>query len=170
MGRDRDGIWFRSSTPVVFQMYPVVTLEELKSVILRNMGLGLYGTREVMELLTEMQSMPEVGGGSSNSNGVIPCSPINCPAPEVPMLMDANSGEDSDEEFVPDVEESSESLDGSEFVPESQSRTGFLLPAPAPIPDLSSVNSHFHTLPYSGLIGPGIAIRGSASPRYVHSA
>ncbi|MED6157169.1 hypothetical protein PIB30_020836 [Stylosanthes scabra] len=59
--------------------------------------------------------------------------------------MDGNSG-DSYEEFVPDIEESSESLDGSEFVPESQSRRGFLLPTPAPIPDLSSVNSHFHTL------------------------
>ncbi|MED6203805.1 hypothetical protein PIB30_003097 [Stylosanthes scabra] len=105
-----------------------------------------YGAREVMELLTEMQSMPEVIGGSSSSNGVIPCSRIHCPAPEVPMLMDGNSGEDSDEEFVPDIEESTESSDGSEFVPESQSRRGFLLPAPAPIPDLSSVNSHFHTL------------------------
>ncbi|MED6110352.1 hypothetical protein PIB30_041998 [Stylosanthes scabra] len=106
MGRDKDGIWFRSSTPVVFQMYPVVTLEELKSVILRNMRLGVVGTslvrrvayrllnvfppdpfkfkilwvdsdehvhalfdlhrryetREVMELLTEMQSIPEVAG------------------------------------------------------------------------------------------------------------
>ncbi|MED6197979.1 hypothetical protein PIB30_061818 [Stylosanthes scabra] len=80
MGRDRDGIWFRSPTPIVFQMYPVGTLDELKSVILRNMGLGAvgtsYGTREVMELLTEMQSMPDVGG-SSSSNGVIPCSPIH---------------------------------------------------------------------------------------------
>ncbi|MED6142820.1 hypothetical protein PIB30_001019 [Stylosanthes scabra] len=190
IGRDRDNIWFRSSTPIVFQMYPVVTLEELKSVILRNMGLGAvetslvkrvahhllnvflpdqfkfkifwvdsdehvralfdlhrrYETREVMELLTEMQSMPEVAGVSSSSNGVIPCSPIHCPAPEVPMLMGANSGEDSDEEFVPDFEESSESSDDSEFVPESQSRTGFLLPTSASIPDLSSVNSHFHTL------------------------
>ncbi|MED6205256.1 hypothetical protein PIB30_016049 [Stylosanthes scabra] len=103
MGRDRDGIWFRSPTPVMFQMYPVVTLEELKSVILGNMGLGAvgtllvrrvayrllnvfppdpfklwvdsdehvralfdlhcrYGTREVMELLMEMQSMPKVVG------------------------------------------------------------------------------------------------------------
>ncbi|MED6133131.1 hypothetical protein PIB30_025607 [Stylosanthes scabra] len=189
MGRDRDGIWFRSPTPIVFHMYPVVTLEELKSVILRNMGLGAagtslvrrvayhllnvfppdpfkfnifwvdsdehvralfdlhrrYGTREVMELLTEMQSMPEDIGGSSSSNDVIPCSPIHCPGPEVPMPMDGNSG-DSDEEFVPDIEESSESSDGSEFVPESQSRRGFLLPAPVPILDLSSVNSHFHTL------------------------
>ncbi|MED6106388.1 hypothetical protein PIB30_004162 [Stylosanthes scabra] len=121
-------------------MYPVVTLEKLKSVILRNMGLGAvgtslvdsdehvralfdlhrrYGTREVMKLLTEMQSMPEVVGGSSSSNGVIPCSPIHCPAPEVPMLMDDNSGEDSDEKFVPNIEESS---DGSEFVSESQSQ------------------------------------------------
>ncbi|MED6179734.1 hypothetical protein PIB30_003533 [Stylosanthes scabra] len=44
MGRDKDDIWFRFPTPVVFQMYPVVTLEELKSVILRNMGLGAVGT------------------------------------------------------------------------------------------------------------------------------
>ncbi|MED6146153.1 hypothetical protein PIB30_031967 [Stylosanthes scabra] len=135
-------------------MYPVVTLEELKLVLLRNMGLGAVGTalvtyetREVMELLTEMQSMPDVAGGSSSSNGVIPCLPIHCPAPPVvPMPMDTNPGEDSDEEFMPDFEESSESSDGSEFVPESQSRIGFLLPAPAPIPDLSSVSSHFHTL------------------------
>ncbi|MED6169467.1 hypothetical protein PIB30_021599 [Stylosanthes scabra] len=157
MGHDRDGIRFRSPTPVVFQMYPVVTLEELKSVILHNMGLGAvgtslvrrvayrllnvfppnpfkfkifwvdsdeqvhalfdlhrrYGTREVMELLTEMLSMPEVAGGSSSSNGVIPCSPIHCPGPKVPMPTDGNSREDSDEEFVPDIEESSESSDSS---------------------------------------------------------
>ncbi|MED6153490.1 hypothetical protein PIB30_102495 [Stylosanthes scabra] len=157
MGRDRDGIWFRSSTPILFQMYPVVFLEELKSVILRNMRLGAvgtvlvrrifwvdseeyvralfdlhrrYGTREVMELLTEMQSILDVGGGSSSSNGVIPCSPIHCPVSEVPMLMDTNSGEDSDEDFVLNSEESSESSDGEEFVPESQSSRGFLLPAP----------------------------------------
>ncbi|MED6142622.1 hypothetical protein PIB30_115544, partial [Stylosanthes scabra] len=74
-----------------------------------------------MELLTEMQSILDVGGGSSSSNGVILCSPIHCPAPEVPMLMDTNSGEDSDEDFVPNSEESSESSDGEEFVPESQS-------------------------------------------------
>ncbi|MED6216954.1 hypothetical protein PIB30_012960 [Stylosanthes scabra] len=160
MGRDRDGIWFRSSTPVVLQMYRVVTMEELKSVILRNIGLGAVGTtlvrrvayrllnifppdqfkfkifwvdsdehvralfdlhcryvtHEVMELLTEMQRMPDVAGGSSSSNGVIPCSPIHCPASEVPMLMDTNSGEDSNEDFVTNFEESSESSDRSEFV------------------------------------------------------
>ncbi|MED6142611.1 hypothetical protein PIB30_115448, partial [Stylosanthes scabra] len=38
MGRDADGIWFRSVSPVVFQMQPVNTLEELKCVILRNIG------------------------------------------------------------------------------------------------------------------------------------
>ncbi|MED6140798.1 hypothetical protein PIB30_096966, partial [Stylosanthes scabra] len=39
-GRDTDGIWFRPTSPLVFQMQPVNTLEELKSVILRNMGLS----------------------------------------------------------------------------------------------------------------------------------
>ncbi|MED6178642.1 hypothetical protein PIB30_109536, partial [Stylosanthes scabra] len=54
--------------------------------------------------------------------------------------------DDSDEDFVGNTDESSESSDGSEFVPESQARQGFLLPAPSPIPDLSSVGSHFHML------------------------
>ncbi|MED6217708.1 hypothetical protein PIB30_020163 [Stylosanthes scabra] len=176
MGRDSGGIWFRSATPMVFQMQPVNTLEELKTVILRNMGVAggtmlvkrvayrllnifppnqfkfkifwvdgdehvrrmfdlhrRYGTREIMELLTEMQTMGvDVGGSSSSVGGaaaVIPCSPIHFTAPEAPMQFELNDGEDSDEDFVRDTEESSESSD-----------------APAPIPDLSSVSSHFQTL------------------------
>ncbi|MED6165956.1 hypothetical protein PIB30_104561, partial [Stylosanthes scabra] len=106
MGRDSGGILFRSAMPVVFQMQPFNTLEELKVVILRNMGVtggtslvrrvayrlinifppnqfkfkifwvdgdvhvcGIfdlhrrYGPREVMELLTEMQTVDaDVGG------------------------------------------------------------------------------------------------------------
>ncbi|MED6114307.1 hypothetical protein PIB30_079042 [Stylosanthes scabra] len=106
MGRDSGGIWFRSATSVVFQIQPVNTLEELKAVILRNMGVAggmslvrwvaycllnifppnqfkfkifwvdddvhvrgmfdlhrRYGAREVMELLTEIQTVDaDVGG------------------------------------------------------------------------------------------------------------
>ncbi|MED6141326.1 hypothetical protein PIB30_102280 [Stylosanthes scabra] len=112
MGRDADGIWFRSISPVVFQMQPVNTLEELKCVILRNMGaagamsvrrvayrlLNLfppnqfkfkifwvdsdahvramfelhrrYGSREVTELLTEMETVNvDAAGPSSSSRG-----------------------------------------------------------------------------------------------------
>ncbi|MED6123128.1 hypothetical protein PIB30_046387 [Stylosanthes scabra] len=185
MGRDADGICFRSVNPVVFQMQPVNTLEELKSAILRNMGavgtmlvrrvayrpLNIfppnlfkfkifwvdsdehvcamfelhrrYGTREVMELLTEMQTVHgDAGGSTSSSQGgpvAIPTSPIHFVTPEV-------SDEESDEDFVGNMDDSSESSDGSDFVPKSQMRRGFLLPAPAPIPDLSSVGSHFHML------------------------
>ncbi|MED6149709.1 hypothetical protein PIB30_065089 [Stylosanthes scabra] len=133
-------------------MQPVVTLEELKSVILRNMwALGtMYVTREMMELLTEMQTLHVDVGGPLSSNtgavGVIPCSPINGAALEVSMQMEPNSEENSNEDFVGDFEDSSESLDGAEFVLESQSRRGFLLPTPASIPDLSYVNIHFHML------------------------
>ncbi|MED6211062.1 hypothetical protein PIB30_069949 [Stylosanthes scabra] len=185
MGRDADGIWFRSVSPVVFQMQPVNTLEELKGVILRNMGaagamlvrrvayrlLNLfppnqfkfkifwvdsdahvrgmfelhrrYGSREVMELLTEMETANVDAAGPSSSSrggpGAIIAAPIRMATPE-------SSDDDSDEDFVGNTDESSESSDGSEFVPESQARQGFLLPAPSPIPDLSSVGSHFHTL------------------------
>ncbi|MED6124329.1 hypothetical protein PIB30_057968 [Stylosanthes scabra] len=162
MGRDADGIWFRSVSPVVFQMQPVNTLEELKCVILRNIAaagampvrrvayrlLNLfplnqfkfkifwvdsdahvramfelhrrYGSREVMELLTEMETANVDAAGPSSSFGAGPgaiiAAPIRTATPE------------------------------RKFVPESQARQGFLLPAPSPIPDLSSVGSHFHTL------------------------
>ncbi|MED6196552.1 hypothetical protein PIB30_048576 [Stylosanthes scabra] len=171
MGRDSGGIWFRSATPMVFQMQPVNTLEELKAVILRNMGVAgrtmlvrrvayrllnifppnqfkfkifwvdgdehvrgmfdlhrRYGTREVMELLTEMQTMGVDVGGSSRSVGgdaaVIPCSPIDFTGPKVPVQSELNDDEDSDEEYVGETEESSGSSDGTEFVPESQCRRG----------------------------------------------
>ncbi|MED6197183.1 hypothetical protein PIB30_054289, partial [Stylosanthes scabra] len=40
MGHDSGGIWFGSATPVVFQMQLINTLEELKAVILHNMGVA----------------------------------------------------------------------------------------------------------------------------------
>ncbi|MED6138168.1 hypothetical protein PIB30_071693 [Stylosanthes scabra] len=159
MGRDADGIWFRSACPVVFQMQPINTLEELKFVILRNMGavgsmlvrrvayrlLNLfppnqfkfkifwvdsdahvcamfelrrrYGSRDVMELLTEMQTVNVDAGGSTSSSrgrpGAIIAAPIQFANPEV-------GDDDSDEDFVTNTDESSESSDGSKFVPESR--------------------------------------------------
>ncbi|MED6212720.1 hypothetical protein PIB30_086315 [Stylosanthes scabra] len=87
-----------------------------------------YGSRDVMELLTEMQTVNVDAG-----------APIQFATPEV-------GDDDSDEDFVGNTDESSERSDGSEFVPESQTRQDFLLSTPSPIPNLSSVGSHFHTL------------------------
>ncbi|MED6211396.1 hypothetical protein PIB30_073304 [Stylosanthes scabra] len=152
MGRDVDGIWFRSVSPFVFQMQPVNTLEELKSAILHNMGgcqlhvnetSGLpfkfkifwvdsdahvramfelhrrYGSRDVMELLTEMQTVNIGAGGSTSSSqggpGAIIAAPIQFANPEV-------GDDDSDEDFVVNTNESSESSGSSEFIPESQTR------------------------------------------------
>ncbi|MED6161878.1 hypothetical protein PIB30_064918 [Stylosanthes scabra] len=106
MGGDADGIWFRSASPLVFQMQPINTLEELKSVILRNMGAfkfkifwvegdahvramfelhRRYGTREVMELLIEMQAVHDDGGGFASSSrggpGAIVAPPIHFATP-----------------------------------------------------------------------------------------
>ncbi|MED6213953.1 hypothetical protein PIB30_098405 [Stylosanthes scabra] len=158
MGHDSGGIWFRSATPMVFQMQPVNTLEELKAVILRNMGvagrtmlvrrvayrlLNIFPPNQSKFKIFWVDGDEHVLGGDA---AVIPCSPIHFTGPEVPMQSELNDGEDSEEEYVGDTEESSESSDGTEFVPESQCRRDFLLPAPAPIPDLSSVSSHFQTL------------------------
>ncbi|MED6198261.1 hypothetical protein PIB30_064468 [Stylosanthes scabra] len=179
MGRDSGRIWFRSATPVVFQMKPVNTLEELKVVILCNMGVAGgtmlvrrvaycllnifppnqfkfkifwvegdkhvremfdlhrgYGTREVMELLTEMQTVDrDVGGPSSSARGaagVIPCSPIHFAAPDASMQLELNSDEGLDEVFVGDMDDNSKSSDGSEFLPESQRRREFFAPSIRP--------------------------------------
>ncbi|MED6126320.1 hypothetical protein PIB30_077345 [Stylosanthes scabra] len=109
-----------------------------------------YGPREVMELLTKMQTVDaNVGGPSSSVRGpadVIPCSLIHFAAPGAAMQLELNSDEGSDEDFVSDTDDSSESSDDTEFVPESQCRKDFLLPELVPILDLSSVSSHFHTL------------------------
>ncbi|MED6220288.1 hypothetical protein PIB30_043483 [Stylosanthes scabra] len=139
MGRDANEIWFRSVSPVVFQIQPVNTLEELKCVILRNMGaagamlvrrvayrlLNLfppnqfnfkifwvdsdvhvramfelhhrYGSREVMELLTKMETVNVDAGGPSSSSrggaGAIIAAPIRIATPE-------GGDDDSDEDFV----------------------------------------------------------------------
>ncbi|MED6146704.1 hypothetical protein PIB30_036940 [Stylosanthes scabra] len=63
---------------------------------------------------------------------VIPASPIHFATPEVYMQMESDADEDSDEDFVRDMDDTSESSNCAEFVPESQSRRGFMLPAPAP--------------------------------------
>ncbi|MED6139913.1 hypothetical protein PIB30_088391 [Stylosanthes scabra] len=168
MGRDADEIWFRSVSPVVFQMQPVNTLEELKCVLLRNMGaagamsvrrvayrlLNIFSlnqfkfkifwvnsdahVRAMFELHRRYGSREQVHQAQGGHDAII-AAPIRIATPE-------GGDDDSDEDFVSNTDESSESSDGSEFVPESQARQGFLLPAPSPIPDLSSVGSHFHTL------------------------
>ncbi|MED6200038.1 hypothetical protein PIB30_081392 [Stylosanthes scabra] len=81
-----------------------------------------YGPREVMELLTEMETANVDAAGPSSSSqcgpGAIIAAPIRMATPE--------SGEDdSDEDFVGNTDESSESSDGSEFVPESQARQDY---------------------------------------------
>ncbi|MED6127313.1 hypothetical protein PIB30_086922 [Stylosanthes scabra] len=74
-----------------------------------------YGTREVMELLTEMQTVHGNGGGSASSSrggpGAILGSPIHFATPEV-------SDENSYENFIGNMDDSSEISDGSEFVPD----------------------------------------------------
>ncbi|MED6171258.1 hypothetical protein PIB30_039156 [Stylosanthes scabra] len=164
MGKDVDEIWFRSVSPVVFQMKPVNTLEELKCVLLRNMGAaGAMSVRRVAYRLLNLfppnqfkfkifwvdsdahvRAMFELHRRRSIKLIRRWARRYNCCAH---TDCDLGGGDDdSDEDFVGNTDESNESSDGSEFVPESQARQGFLLPAPSPIPDLSSVGSHFHTL------------------------
>ncbi|MED6126316.1 hypothetical protein PIB30_077292, partial [Stylosanthes scabra] len=65
---------------------------------------------EVMELLTEMQTVHGDGGGSASSSQggpvAILASPIHFATAEV-------SNEDSDEDFVGNMNDSTESSDGS---------------------------------------------------------
>ncbi|MED6106961.1 hypothetical protein PIB30_009567 [Stylosanthes scabra] len=101
-----------------------------------------------MELLTEMQNVhSDVGGPLSSARGgvgTILRRPFT-------LQMEPNFDEDSNEDFVGDMDDTREISDGVEFVLESQSRRRFLLPASGPIPDLSSVSSHFHMLYFDAM-------------------
>ncbi|MED6185725.1 hypothetical protein PIB30_059751 [Stylosanthes scabra] len=76
-----------------------------------------YGPREVIELLTEMQTVDaDVGGPSSSAGGpadMIPCSPIHFAALGAAMQLELNSDEGSDEDFIGDTDDSSVSSDES---------------------------------------------------------
>ncbi|MED6221986.1 hypothetical protein PIB30_060050 [Stylosanthes scabra] len=153
MGRDADGIWFRSVSPVVFQMQPVNTLEELKCVLLRNMGAaGAMSVRRVayrlLNLFPPNQFKFKIFWVDSDAHvrAMFELHRRYGSREVMELLTEMETVNVDAADFVGNTDESSESSDGSEFVPESQARQGFLLPAPSPIPDLSSVGSHFHTL------------------------
>ncbi|MED6142654.1 hypothetical protein PIB30_115903, partial [Stylosanthes scabra] len=78
-----------------------------------------YGPREVMELLTEMETANVDAAGPSGSSGAGPGAMIAAP---MRTATSEGSEDDSDEDYVGNTDESSESSDGSEFVPESQAR------------------------------------------------
>ncbi|MED6138442.1 hypothetical protein PIB30_074259 [Stylosanthes scabra] len=144
MGMDADGIWFRSVSPVVFQMQPVNTLEELKCVILRNMGAaGAMSVRRVayrlLNLFPPNQFKFKIFWVDSDAH-IRAMFELHrrYGSREVMELL-------TETETV-NVDAAGPSSSSREFVPESQARQGFLLPAPSPIPDLSSVDSHFYTL------------------------
>ncbi|MED6156471.1 hypothetical protein PIB30_014690 [Stylosanthes scabra] len=109
-----------------------------------------YGPRQVMELLFETRDPVHAEASPSCARaapvGPIAAAPLRIATPDVSVDMDSNSEEGSDGEYQGETEESSDSFDQSDFVDESLVGRRFLLPAPAPIPDLASVSSHFHTL------------------------
>ncbi|MED6163331.1 hypothetical protein PIB30_078828, partial [Stylosanthes scabra] len=90
-----------------------------------------YGSREMMELLTEMETVNVDAAGPSSSSRGGPGAIIVAPIRIATSEGGEGGDDDSDEDFVGNTDESSESSDGSEFVPESQARQGFLLPAPS---------------------------------------
>ncbi|MED6208791.1 hypothetical protein PIB30_048522 [Stylosanthes scabra] len=88
-----------------------------------------YGSRDVMELLTKMQNVNVDAGGSTSSSRGGPSAII---AALIQFTTTEVGDNDSDEDFVANTDESSESSDGSEFVPESQTRQGFFASSTKP--------------------------------------
>ncbi|MED6111558.1 hypothetical protein PIB30_053324 [Stylosanthes scabra] len=164
--RDVDSIGFASPNPILFYIQRVDTLDELKHIILHTMEGSWfevcddyvcamfnlhhrYEPHQMMELLAETRNVARSEGGPSSSRppppSAIAAPPLRIAAPEVSIELDSNSDDGSDEEFMGEIEESSENFDGVEFVDETSHVRSFLLPMPAAILDLSSVSSHFTT-------------------------
>ncbi|MED6199572.1 hypothetical protein PIB30_077187 [Stylosanthes scabra] len=109
-----------------------------------------YGPRQVMELLFETRDMVHSEAGPSSAQaapaGPIAAAPIWIATPDVSVDIDSSTEEGSDGDYQEETDESSDSFDEADIVCETQVGRRFLLPAPAAIPDLASVSSHFHTL------------------------
>ncbi|MED6223413.1 hypothetical protein PIB30_073754 [Stylosanthes scabra] len=109
-----------------------------------------YGSRQVMELLFETRDMVRSAAGPSSAQaapvGPIESAPLRIATPDVSADIDSSSEEGSDGDYQEETDESSDSFDEADFVDETQVGRSFLLPAPAALPDLASVSSHFHTL------------------------
>ncbi|MED6195097.1 hypothetical protein PIB30_034837 [Stylosanthes scabra] len=102
-----------------------------------------YDPRQVMELLVETRDA--IHSEACQVGAIAP--PLQRIAtPDVSMDMDSGSDDGSDGDYLGESEESTDSFDEAEYVEESQVGRMFLLPAPAAIPDLASVSSHFHML------------------------
>ncbi|MED6198106.1 hypothetical protein PIB30_062847 [Stylosanthes scabra] len=100
-----------------------------------------YEPRQVMELLVETRDVNRSEAGPSSSRA----GPMGAIA--APTTLDRHTGDDgSNGEYMGETKELDDSFDEAEYVAETQHGRRFLLPAPAAIPDLSSVSSHFHTL------------------------
>ncbi|MED6123283.1 hypothetical protein PIB30_047618 [Stylosanthes scabra] len=74
--------------------------------------------------------------------GAIAAPPLRVATPEVSMELDF----ELDVEYLGETDDSSDSSEEAHYVAETHEVRRFLLPAPAAIPDLSDVSSHFHTL------------------------
>ncbi|MED6171594.1 hypothetical protein PIB30_042120 [Stylosanthes scabra] len=142
MIQQADGIGFVCPNPILCYIERVDTLDELKIFILRTMGaFGRKNVRRIAYRLLNILPPLEYKPGRP-----IAAAPLRIATPDVSMEMDSGSGEGSDGEYLGETDESSDSFDEVEFVDETQVGRRFLLPAPAAVPDLASVSSHFHTL------------------------
>ncbi|MED6175329.1 hypothetical protein PIB30_077305 [Stylosanthes scabra] len=70
----------------------------------------------------------------------IPAGPIRYATPEVSMYIEFDSEDRSDEEYIGETDEDSDSFDDDEFVPKTEEGQSFLLLPPPSIPNLSSVS------------------------------
>ncbi|MED6170579.1 hypothetical protein PIB30_032382 [Stylosanthes scabra] len=109
---------------------------------------GDVHVRAMFELHQRYASRSEAGPSSTWAGqlGLIAAPPLRIATPSVSMEMDSGSEGGSSEDYQEETEESTDSFDEAEYVDESQVDRMFLLPASAPIPESSSVSSHFHSL------------------------
>ncbi|MED6124356.1 hypothetical protein PIB30_058215 [Stylosanthes scabra] len=155
-----DSVEFHSSDPIVFMMWLMETLGDLQKTVLRNMRL-LDRTR----VIRMTYRFPAVLLDRSCRYRILdtwtstPGAGTSYPKPKVQAPMTADSGDmepphvhtgdtESDGEDPGDTEGGGGSFGfgDDEFVGNTPVSTRFLLPTPPPVPDLSTVDIHFHML------------------------
>ncbi|MED6199086.1 hypothetical protein PIB30_072618 [Stylosanthes scabra] len=178
-----DSMEFHSPDLVVFMMWSVETLSDLKKTVLRNMRLPEHTSvirmsyrflavppdrsscrYRVFWLVNDEHVRPMFSShGRIRADQILdtrtatPGAGTSSPAPEVevPMMADPvdvvppheHTGETMFDREDPGDSEGGSFVSGDdEFVSATPVGTRFLLLTPLPVPDLSSMDSHFHTL------------------------
>ncbi|MED6111438.1 hypothetical protein PIB30_052289 [Stylosanthes scabra] len=151
----QDGVWFQSTSPVVFQHADISTMAELQAVFLYHLGGEFTEIRKVGYCY--LQQQPD--GRFQHLLVWSAASRLACrlrrhrfgllnPPPETEAAMGHSESEEDNSDYATSIASSSDAQEGGAGGPETRSAScpRHVFPAPPPIPRVEDVPCYFQQL------------------------